>query len=202
MMNRRHFLSATGLSAVSLIATPALIRPAQASAPAGWTVPEAWAPVIVRLQTPVPEGDIHVDPNSFMLYLGLPDNRAIRYMVGIGRAGLYESGAFVLGAKAKWPSWRPTNAMIRRDPGRYARHANGMPGGPSNPLGARALYLHTDAGHDTMLRIHGTTEPWTIGSAVSNGCVRLVNSHVEHLYEQVTRGSRVVLHAKGEAPSV
>jgi lipoprotein-anchoring transpeptidase ErfK/SrfK len=190
MLHRRHFLIASGAAA----AVPALAPLAHAGAPAGWTVPEDWNPVIVRLETPVPEGDIHVDPNSFSLYLGLADRRAIRYRVGIGRAGLYESGTFILGNKARWPSWRPTNDMIRRAPDRYARYANGMPGGPNNPLGARALYLHTDAGLDTYLRIHGTTEPWTIGSAVSNGCVRLVNAHVEHLYDQAAVGARVVLH--------
>ncbi|MCU0907459.1 MAG: L,D-transpeptidase [Rhodobacteraceae bacterium] len=190
MFLRRHFLIASGAAA----ALPVLPSVAQAGAPAGWTIPEDWNPVIVRLQTPVPAGDIHVDPNSFSLYLGLTDGRAIRYRVGIGRSGLYESGTFILGNKARWPSWRPTNDMIRRAPDRYARYANGMPGGPNNPLGARALYLHTDAGLDTYLRIHGTTEPWTIGSAVSNGCVRLVNAHVEHLYDQATVGARVVLH--------
>lgn len=190
MLQRRHFLIAAGAAAI----VPTLPSVVQANAPAGWTVPEDWNPVIVRLQTPVPEGEIHVDPNSFSLYLGLADRRAIRYRVGIGRAGLYESGSFVLGNKAKWPSWRPTNDMIRRAPDRYARYANGMPGGPNNPLGARALYLHTETGLDTYLRIHGTTEPWTIGSAVSNGCVRLVNAHIEHLYEQAVVGARVVLY--------
>jgi lipoprotein-anchoring transpeptidase ErfK/SrfK len=190
MLARRDFLIAAG----ALLASPALVRPATANAPAGWSVPDDWNPTVVRLQTPVPQGDIHVDPNTFSLYLGLENNRALRYRVGIGRAGLYESGAFLLGNKAKWPSWRPTNDMIRRAPDRYARYANGMPGGPNNPLGARALYLHTSAGLDTYLRIHGTTEPWTIGSAVSNGCVRLVNAHVEHLYDQVEVGARVILH--------
>jgi lipoprotein-anchoring transpeptidase ErfK/SrfK len=82
--------------------------------------------------------------------------------------------------------------MIKRSPGKYARYANGMRGGPKNPLGARALYLHKD-GRDTMLRIHGTTEPWTIGQAVSNGCIRMVNDHVIDLYERVYLGTPVII---------
>ena len=86
--------------------------------------------------------------------------------------------------------------MIARNPGAYARWAEGMPGGPTNPLGSRALYLFTAGGGDSFLRIHGTTEPWTIGTAVSNGCVRLVNAHVEDLYARAELGVRIVLHAK------
>ena len=82
--------------------------------------------------------------------------------------------------------------MIRRQPGKYARYADGVPGGPGNPLGSRALYLYR-GGRDTMYRIHGTTDPWTIGSAISNGCIRLVNEHVEDLYERVPVGASVVV---------
>lgn len=84
--------------------------------------------------------------------------------------------------------------MIKRQPEVYGKYADGVPGGPNNPLGSRALYLHNANGYDTMLRIHGTPKPWTIGSAVSNGCARLVNAHIEHLYEQVPVGSKVVLY--------
>lgn len=91
---------------------------------------------------------------------------------------------------------RPTNAMIRRNPEQYARFADGMPGGPNNPLGARALYLYDDDGHDTYLRIHGTNAPSTIGSAVSNGCARLTNEHVIDLYPRVDVGARVHLYPK------
>ena len=88
--------------------------------------------------------------------------------------------------------------MIARSPGHYAQFADGMPGGPNNPLGARALYLFDDVRGDTFLRIHGTPEPWTIGSVVSNGCVRLVNDHVT-LYDTVPIGTRVVLYSKKSA---
>ena len=83
--------------------------------------------------------------------------------------------------------------MIERNPGAYARYEDGMPGGPGNPLGARALYLFSSGIGDTFLRIHGTPQPWIIASAVSNGCVRLVNSHIGHLYEQVPIGARALL---------
>jgi lipoprotein-anchoring transpeptidase ErfK/SrfK len=101
-----------------------------------------------------------------------------------------------LGAKKEWPSWTPTKDMIARDPDQYAQYAGGMPGGPNNPLGARALYLFDDVGNDTFLRIHGTPEPWTIGSAVSNGCVRLANEDIVALYEAVEIGVPVLLLPK------
>ena len=82
--------------------------------------------------------------------------------------------------------------MIRREPRKYARFAKGVPGGPGNPLGARALYLY-QGDRDTMFRIHGTTQPWSIGRSVSNGCIRMLNSHVIDLYRRVSPGARVVV---------
>ncbi len=146
-------------------------------------------------------GGIHLIPDTFKLFWTLETRKAIRYTVGIGHPGLYEPGEFTVGRKAKWPSWTPTQAMIRRNPA-YAQWEGGMPGGPNNPLGARALYLYNAAGHDTMLRIHGTNLPRTIGTAVSNGCARLTNEHAIELYERVPVGTRVVLYAKGERPKM
>lgn len=139
-----------------------------------------------------PEGTVVVDPKNKFLYLVEEEGVARRYGVGVGRAGLAWSGAAEIARKAKWPSWRPTANMIKRDPGKYARFANGVPGGPGNPLGSRALYLYRN-GRDTYYRIHGTTEPWTIGKAVSNGCIRMLNEHVEDLYERVPVGTAVVV---------
>ena len=137
-------------------------------------------------------GTIVVDPqNRFLYYVENPDF-ATRYGVGVGRAGLAFKGAAVVGRKAEWPFWRPTQSMIRRSPKKYARYANGLRGGPRNPLGARALYLYRD-GQDTMYRIHGTTEPWSIGQAVSNGCIRMINDHVIELFSQVAIGAPVVV---------
>lgn len=161
-----------------------------------YELPKEYLPEEVRLRTRLHEGEIHVDPNSFRLYWTLSGRKAMRYTVGVGRTGLYQPGTFTVGRKAKWPSWRPTNAMIAREPHHYARFANGMPGGRNNPLGARALYLYDENGRDTYLRIHGTNKPWTIASAVSNGCARLTNEHIAELYELVPIGTRVTLHPK------
>lgn len=137
-------------------------------------------------------GMIVVNLEERFLYHVESPGIAMRYGVGIGRGALTTKGEVIIRRKAKWPSWTPTPAMIRRSPQKYARHAGGMKGGPGNPLGARALYLY-EGDHDTMLRIHGTTEPWTIGKAVSNGCVRMVNDHVVHLYERVPVGTQVII---------
>jgi lipoprotein-anchoring transpeptidase ErfK/SrfK len=157
-------------------------------------LPATMMPVEVRTRPEIAPNEIHVIPDSFMLYWTLPGARAIRYMVGIGRPGLYESGEFVVGAKKEWPSWTPTPDMIERDPASYEQYADGMPGGPNNPLGARALYLFEPGRGDTFLRIHGTNAPSTIGTAVSNGCARLVNDQIIDLYNRVPMQSRVVLH--------
>lgn len=137
-------------------------------------------------------GTIIVDPRNHFLYLQIGIDTAIRYGVGVGKAGLAFRGSAIVGRKAKWPSWTPTRNMIRRDPGKYARYANGVPGGPGNPLGSRALYLYRD-GRDTMYRIHGTTQPSSIGRSVSNGCIRMINAHVEDLFERVPVGANVVV---------
>ena len=98
----------------------------------------------------------------------------------------------MIGAKKEWPSWTPTQDMIKRDPASYAQWSGGMPGGPKNPLGARALYLF-QGGADTFFRIHGTTVPRSIGTSVSNGCIRMINEHVTHLYDRVTLGTKVIV---------
>ena len=137
-------------------------------------------------------GTIVVDPHNRFLYLVETFGRARRYGVGVGKAALSWSGTARIKKKAEWPSWRPTDNMIRREPGKYARYAKGVPGGPNNPLGARALYLF-EGNRDTYYRIHGTTQPWTIGTASSNGCIRMVNEHVIDLYERVPIGTKVVV---------
>jgi lipoprotein-anchoring transpeptidase ErfK/SrfK len=189
-LTRRHLLAGAAALAVP--------RPALAEKPTleTWVVPPEHQPVTLRLAESFPVGSILVDPNVFALYFILEPQVALKFTVGIARGNLYESGRFYLGAKKEWPSWTPTKEMIARDPGHYAKWANGMPGGPTNPLGARALYLFDEARGDTFLRIHGTPEPWTIGSAVSNGCVRLVNEHIMMLYEQAQLGTPIVLYPR------
>ncbi|WP_421725281.1 L,D-transpeptidase [Bauldia sp.] len=139
-----------------------------------------------------PAGTIVVDTGNHFLFLVDDPPFALRYGVGVGRAGLSLKGKAIVERKAEWPWWRPTDNMIRRSPKKYARYAGGMPGGPNNPLGARALYLYRD-GKDTMYRIHGTNEPSSIGQSVSNGCIRMVNDHVIELYDRVPVGTEVVV---------
>lgn len=145
-----------------------------------------------------PPGTIIVDPNARFLYLVLEGGRALRYGVGVGRTEAFNFvGEAVIQRKAEWPSWTPTPDMIAREPDRYGPYAGGLPGGLDNPLGARALYLYEN-GRDTLYRLHGTNEPWSIGRKVSSGCVRLLNQDIIDLYGRVPVGSRVyVLPAGG-----
>jgi len=136
-------------------------------------------------------GTIVVNTPERRLYYVLGNGRAIRYGIGVGKEGLALRGNAVVGRKAEWPSWTPTPNMMRRDP-RNLQFASGVPGGPNNPLGARALYLYRN-GKDTMFRIHGTNQPHTIGQAVSSGCVRMMNHDVIDLYDRAKVGTKVVV---------
>jgi len=185
-LSRRQFISA---SAATLGAATLPV-----AAQATYTVPEKHMPKYVQIGPHTAPGEIHVEPNRFYLYWTLPDAMAIRYAIRVGRPGLYEDGTFTIGAKKKWPGWRPTDEMIEREPHTYKKYEDGMPGGRGNPLGARAVYLFRANGRDSFLRIHGTTEPWTIGRAVSNGCAGMINEHIAHLYEFVPMGTKVVLY--------
>jgi len=138
-------------------------------------------------------GTIVVNTSERYLYLVQPGGTAMRYGVGVGREeGLNFRGTAIIGRKAAWPGWTPTANMIRQQPERYARYAGGLPGGPGNPLGARALYLYR-GGKDTHFRLHGTVEPYTIGQSVSSGCIRLMNQDIIDLYGRVRTGTRVVV---------
>lgn len=147
---------------------------------------------IVDYETDQLPGTIVVDPYNRFLYLVMEDGKAMRYGVGVAKAGLQFEGAATIARKAQWPHWTPTQDMIKREPERYGPLADGMDGGLKNPLGARALYLFKD-GKDTLYRLHGTTEPWSIGKAVSSGCIRLFNQDIMDLYRRVPRGARVVV---------
>lgn len=126
-----------------------------------------------------------------------PGQQAIRYGIGVGREGFGWAGIVKIGRMAEWPTWTPPAEMVARDPN--ARPwANGMPGGPNNPLGARALYLY-EGGQDTIYRIHGTVEPWTIGLDVSSGCIRMNNDDITDLYSRVTVGAKVIVLMQGAA---
>ena len=133
-------------------------------------------------------GTLVIDAKNHFLYLLREGNTAIRYGVGVGREGFSWSGTASVGRKAEWPDWIPPKEMLLRQPELPER----MPGGPENPLGARALYLFV-GNKDTLYRIHGTREPWTIGKNVSSGCIRLLNEEVADLYLRTPIGTRVVV---------
>ncbi|WP_026623159.1 lipoprotein-anchoring transpeptidase ErfK/SrfK [Ensifer sp. WSM1721] len=138
-----------------------------------------------------PPGTIVVDTEQRYLYLVQNGSSAIRYGIGVGEQGRTLKGRATIGRKAEWPSWTPTANMIQRKPW-LAQYAGGVDGGLHNPLGAAALYLYR-GGNDTMFRLHGTNEPWTIGQAVSSGCVRLTNEDIVDLYSRVPVGTTVLL---------
>ncbi|MEZ5840911.1 MAG: L,D-transpeptidase [Hyphomicrobiales bacterium] len=136
-------------------------------------------------------GTILISTSSRYLYYVLPGKRAIRYGIGVGREGFAWAGRATVGGKQEWPKWFPPKEMVARDP-RAAKYADGMEGGPQNPLGARALYLF-DGKKDTLYRIHGTNEPRSIGKAVSSGCIRMLNEDVADLYERADIGTEVIV---------
>ncbi len=148
-------------------------------------IPKQFLPITVSYNTSYSQGSVVIDTASRYLYLIQNNDKARRYGVGVGRPGFEWAGVHKVTRKRKWPDWRPPAEMLKRQPGlpRY------MPGGPRNPLGARALYLGS-----TLYRIHGSNEPWTIGQAVSSGCIRMRNEDVAELYNLVPVGAKVYVH--------
>jgi lipoprotein-anchoring transpeptidase ErfK/SrfK len=150
---------------------------------------------IVQDPTGEMPGTIVVDTQAHFLYLVRPYGEAIRYGVGLGRAGFEWSGRAVVQWKKKWPRWRVPAEMIARQPelAKYSVEAGGMQPGLKNPLGARALYIFQN-GEDTLYRIHGSPEWWTIGKSVSSGCVRMINQDVIDLYDRVANKTPIVVY--------
>ncbi len=136
-------------------------------------------------------GTIVVDPHNKFLYLVGQNGSAMRYGIGVGRQGFSWNGRAKIGWKRKWPKWTPPAEMIARQP-ELVKYENGMDPGLDNPLGARALYLFQD-GKDTLFRIHGTSEAYSIGRAVSSGCIRLLNQDVIDLYDRAKSGASVIV---------
>ena len=139
---------------------------------------------VVAYDGPHGANTIIVDTSERRLYFVLGDGTALKYGVGVGRDGFQWSGTHRVTRKEEWPGWTPPPAMRKRQP-HLPVH---MEGGRNNPLGARAMYIGS-----TLYRIHGSNEPWSIGQAVSSGCIRMVNEDVMHLYEQVSIGTKVVV---------
>jgi lipoprotein-anchoring transpeptidase ErfK/SrfK len=156
-------------------------QPQTASRP---NIDARFLPQVVHYTGPEKPGTVIIDTPQRFLFLVQEGGTAIRYGIGVGRPGFEWAGVKHVTAKREWPDWRPPDEMLERQPDlpRF------MPGGPNNPLGARALYLGS-----SLYRIHGSNEPWTIGHAVSSGCIRMRNEDVIDLYERVPVGAKVVV---------
>jgi lipoprotein-anchoring transpeptidase ErfK/SrfK len=151
----------------------------------------------VEYKTREKPGTIVIDPAKHYLYLVQANDEAIRYGVGVGAEDAGWSGIAKVRSKQEWPDWYPTGEYLEKHPKvrtqvRELQSGMGVPGGPQNPLGARALYLWQGK-RDTLYRIHGTNEPWTIGRNVSAGCIRLINDDMIDLYNRTTVGTKVVV---------
>jgi lipoprotein-anchoring transpeptidase ErfK/SrfK len=153
-------------------------------------LPAIYQRQVVFYRTTESPGTIIVQTSERFLYVVQPNNRAIRYGIGVGRDGFQWSGLLKITRKAEWPDWIPPPEMIARQP--YLPRF--MAGGPGNPLGARALYLG-----NTVYRIHGTNQPQTIGQSISSGCFRLVNGDVIDLYDRIPLGTKVIVR---QAPEI
>ncbi|MBX8802953.1 L,D-transpeptidase [Pseudochrobactrum asaccharolyticum] len=230
--SRRHFLlGASALALTGCVSTGETKRPAAELAankvkpvtPAmyyavwdeGYQIPEVDVSKIpekfwraeVDYMTDEKPGTVVVDTPNKYLYHIKPGGRATRYGIGVGKDGYAWSGRAKIAYKRKWPRWTPPDEMVARNPALqpYSIANGGMGPGLNNPLGARAHYIHKD-GRDTIYRIHGSPEYWTIGKSVSSGCIRMVNQDVMHLYDNVRDGSDIVvipdLSKTGQAHSV
>jgi lipoprotein-anchoring transpeptidase ErfK/SrfK len=186
---------AIGLGACEYKATP---DPALSAQDVNWMALAPKADVDLPFQrymiddpTGQSPGTIVVDTKNRFLYYVLPNKKAIRYGVSVGDEAYGWTGTAVVERKAEWPRWIPPKEMVERWP--YLKpDAGGVPGGPMNPLGARALYLYSN-GKDTLYRIHGTNEPEKIGQAVSSGCIRMRNIDVIDLYNRTGVGEKVIV---------
>ncbi len=163
-------------------------------------VPEAYRRQTVVYETDQAPGTIIINPSQRVLYFVLGNNKAIRYGIAVGRDGFEWSGEALITERKPWPTWTPPPEMIERKP-ELAQFEDGQPGGLTNPLGARALYLTTN-GVDYGYRIHGTPEWDSIGSNASSGCIRMINQDVIDLYNRVPNGSKVIVMTRaGEMPT-
>ena len=216
-LSRRAFLIGAPLALAACQTTTASIAPPVAAVPPPPPVDPAYVAMYRAMpeeRFPIPAIDVtKIDPRYFrqevddptgeapgtivvdtagpFLYLVREDGLALRYGIGVGRDGFSWAGRAKILMKREWPTWTPPAEMIEREP-ELEQYRNGMEPGLENPLGARALYLF-EGGRDTLYRIHGTNEPWSIGNAVSSGCIRLFNQDVIDLYGRVPKGTIVMV---------
>ena len=160
-------------------------------------VPSKFKRRVVNLRTTEAPGTVIIHTDKKFLYYVKSRNRAIRYGVGVGREGFGWNGEVKIRRKVEWPTWTPPKEMIERERAEGRELPPRMEGGIENPLGARALYLY-EGNRDTLYRIHGTNQPWSIGLNLSSGCIRMNNKDVEHLYEKVDVGTKVVVIGPGD----
>jgi lipoprotein-anchoring transpeptidase ErfK/SrfK len=200
-LNRRSMLAG---AAASLLPVPALASVAGGDADDPYPLPpfdysklpKEYRRTIIAYSGRHRQGAIIVDTSARHLYFILQGGQAIRYGCAVGRDGFRWAGLADVGRKVMWPRWTPPKEMIARSPEK-AKWKDGMPGGPDNPLGSRALYLF-QGGNDTLYRIHGTTEPLSIGKNASSGCIRMVNQDAIDLYQRALIGTRVLVLVEGE----
>jgi lipoprotein-anchoring transpeptidase ErfK/SrfK len=199
---RKIILLAAGLAVAALAGTPANadVRAYWDQASGKWLkydtdsrrmLPKSYSPIVrqtIDYSGPFHPNTIVIDTAERRLYYILGGGRALKYGVGVGREGFQWSGADRISRKAEWPDWTPPQEMVQREKANGRILPDHMAGGPKNPLGARALYIG-----GTLYRIHGSNEPWTIGHAVSSGCIRLTNEDIVDLYSKVSVGTRVVV---------
>ncbi len=153
------------------------------------SVDKRWHRQMVKYFSSEPEGTVVIDTNNHYLYWIWENNTALRYGVGVGREGFQWFGRANVSRKARWPRWVPPKEMRERQPSL----PESMEGGPNNPLGPRALYLHSANGGDTGYRLHGTTAPWSIGTNASSGCIRMFNEDAIDLYRRCPIGTDVLV---------
>ncbi|WP_427025665.1 L,D-transpeptidase [Aureimonas ureilytica] len=185
-------------AAVPLMYRAAEGEPFEVAAVDPTKIPERYWRREVPFVTSEAPGTVIVDTQAKHLYHVRPGGTAMRYGIGVGREGFSWEGRAVIAYKRRWPRWTPPDSMVARQPELrpYSIANGGMDPGPRNPLGARALYIHQN-GADTLYRLHGTFQPWSIGKAVSSGCIRLLNQDVIHLFDEVRDGSPIVVHQTG-----
>jgi len=182
----RFMIAVAGLAIAAMLSP----SPVQATTTYNFTtqqpsVPARYQRKVVTYRTDEKPGTIIINTSRRYLYLITGDNQAIRYGIGVGRDGFSWRGTERITRKAEWPDWRPPAEMRQRQPELPVF----MPGGPNNPLGARALYLG-----GTLYRIHGTLERWSIGRAMSSGCIRMLNEDVIDLYDRTRIGAKVIVN--------
>ncbi len=184
-----HF-RAIGLAALAVaVAVPAFSGAAIAAkkfnfSAQSWKLERKYDRKEVSYSTNEKPGTIIISTRKKFLWIVKGNGKAIRYGIGVGRWGFKWNGVEKITRKATWPTWRPPKEMLEREPDL----PKVMPGGPDNPLGARALYLG-----NTLYRIHGTAQPWTIGTSVSSGCIRLTNENIIDLYKHTQVGAKVIV---------